>query len=140
MTSTAVTFALPAESSEFLRRLRNRSGADRKGIRVIRGTVDNCTIEVLHTGVGEKICTQRIGKFLQDQQLDFLISAGFAGALTDQLQVGDLVLAKNFSTVDLSESRSFFSRSPFRTADLVTLPELIDSNEERNHVARTTGA
>jgi nucleoside phosphorylase len=134
----AITFALPAESSEFLRRLGNKSRVDRNGIRTTRGTIDDRTIEVLHTGVGEKVCRERIGKFLQNQQLEFLISAGFAGALNDQLQVGDLLVARNFSTVDLR--RSFFSSEPFRMADLLTLPVLIDSRTERDHIARTTGA
>jgi adenosylhomocysteine nucleosidase len=136
----AVTFALPAESSQFLRRLRNRSGADRNGIRVIRGTVDDCMIEVLHTGVGEKICTERIGKFLQDQQLDFLISAGFAGALNDQLQPNEILLAKNFSTIDLKQAQPSFSGVFVHTADLVTLSALIDSSKDRKQIARTTGA
>jgi adenosylhomocysteine nucleosidase len=136
----AITFALPAESSEFLRRVGNKSRVDRNGIRTTRGTIDDRAIEVLHTGVGEKVCRERIGKFLQDAQFHVLISAGFAGALNDQLQVGDVLMAKNFSTVDLSDRRLFFSSSPFRTADLLTLPALIDSREERDHVARTTGA
>ena len=105
----AVTFALPAESKEFLRCLSNKSQIDRNDIRVIRGKIDDRTIEVVHTGVGAKVCRQRMGKFLQDQQFDCLISAGFAGALNDQLQVGDLVLAENFSTVDPSEKHSSLS-------------------------------
>ena len=57
----AVTFALPAESSEFLRRLDNKSKSDRNGIKMIHGKIDDRTIEVLHTGVGEKTCRPRIG-------------------------------------------------------------------------------
>ena len=147
----AVTFALPAESSGFLRRLHKKTRTDRNGIRVIRGEIDNReigaresfrnrTIEVLHTGVGEKICRQRMGKFLRDQQFDRLISAGFAGALNDQLHVGDLLVAENFSTVQLSEVRSFFSGLPAHIADLLTVPSMIESREERNRIAQTTGA
>jgi nucleoside phosphorylase len=136
----AVTFALPAESSEFLRRLRDRTRAERNDVRIVRGKMDDRMIEVLHTGVGEKVCRQRVQKFLQDQQFELLISTGFAGALNDELQVGDLLLAKNFSTVDLNERRSFFSSFPIRAADLLTLPALIDSSHERNEIARSTGA
>ena len=92
----AVTFALPAESSEFLRRLGNKSRTNRNCITTIRGKVGDREVEVLHTGMGEKVCRQRLGKFLEDQQFDFLISTGFAGALNDEMQVGDLLLAKNF--------------------------------------------
>jgi nucleoside phosphorylase len=95
----AVTFALPAESSGFLRSLRNKSWSDRDGIRTIRGEIDDHAIEVFHTGVGERVCRQQIRKFLQDRQFEYLISTGFAGALSDQLHVGDLLLATNFSTM-----------------------------------------
>jgi len=136
----AVTFALPAESSEFLRRLRDRTGAERNGVRFVRGKMDDRMVEVLHTGVGEKVCRQRVANFLRGQQFDLLISAGFAGALNDQLQVGDLLLAKNFSTVELTEVGSSFSRLPIHEADLLTVRALIDSSDERNEIARTSGA
>src|SRR5213593_2218921 len=118
----AITFALPAESSDFLRRLRNQSRMDRNGIHTVRGDIDNRTVEVVHTGVGAKVCQQRVGTFLQDQQFDYLISTGFAGALNDELEVGDLLLARNFSTIDLDERRSSFSRLPIHMADLLTAP------------------
>ena len=140
MTSIAVTFALPAESSQFLRRVRNKFRADRNGIRTTRGTIDDRAIEVLHTGVGEKICRERIGKFLRDQQFELLISSGFAGALNDQLQVNHLVLAENFSTVDLKQAQSSLSGLSVRRADTLTLPALIHSSEERERIARESGA
>ncbi len=136
----AVTFALPAESREFLRCLSNKSQIDHNDIRVIRGKIDHRTIEVLHTGVGEKVCRQRAGKFLHDREFDCLISAGFAGALNDQLQVGDLLLAENFSTVDLSEARFSLPSWPIHIAHLLTVPALIDSSKERNKIAHTSGA
>ena len=136
----AVTFALPAESSDFLRHLRNQSRTDRSGIRTIRGTIEDRAVEVFHTGVGEKVCRQRVAEFLQDQQFDLLISSGFAGALNDTLQIGDLLLAKNFSTVELTKVGSSFSRLPIHEADLLTVRALIDSNDERNKIARTSGA
>jgi adenosylhomocysteine nucleosidase len=140
MTRIAVTFALPAESSGFLRRLSNKSRSDRNGIRTVLGEIDNREIAVLHTGVGEKTCRQRLAKFLQNQQFDCLISAGFAGALTDELQVGDPLLAKNFSAIELTDKHSDFVRLRIQVAELLTVPGLIDSNEERNETARMSGA
>ena len=136
----AVTFALPAESSGFLNRLHNRTRSDRNGAATIRGKIDNRAIEIFHTGVGEKVCRQRMARFLQDRQLDCLISTGFAGALNDQLNVGDLLLAQNFSTVELSKARSLLVNLPIIVANLLTVPSMIDSNEERNKIARATGA
>src|SRR5438034_10191405 len=136
----AVTFALPAESSRFLRRLHNKSTGDHGGIKIVRGEIENCTIEIVHTGVGEKICRQRVASFLQDRQFRCLISAGFAGALNDRLHTGDLLLAENFSTAQLSEARVALSTLPIHIANLLTVPSMIDSREERIKIAQTTGA
>jgi adenosylhomocysteine nucleosidase len=135
----AITFALPAESQEFLLSLSNKSRGDRNGIPTTRGEIDDRAIEVLHTGVGENVCRQRMANFLHDQHFDYLISAGFAGALNDQLQLGDLLLAKNFSTVRTKENFSLSSLQ-IHMADLLTVPALIDSREERNKLALTSGA
>src|SRR6267378_7885704 len=121
----AVTFALPAESSDFSRCLSKKSRIRRNSVRAIRGKIEDRAVEVFHTGVGEKACRERIVNFLQGQQFDLLISTGFAGALSDELKVGDLLLAKNFSTIDLNERGSSFSSLPIRIADLLTVRALI---------------
>jgi len=136
----AVTFALPAESSDFLRRLANKTPADRNGIGTIRGMIDGRTIEVLHTGVGEKMCKERIGKFLENQQFDFLISAGFAGSLNHELHVNDVLLAKNFSTMDLKHAQSSLSNVSIHAANMLTVLALIDSSEQRERIACESGA
>ena len=135
----AITFALPAESADFLRRLTNKTRIERDSVEIICGEIGHRRIEVLQTGVGEKVCRRRLGKFLPDQHFDYLISAGFAGALNDQLQPGDLLLAKNFSTVRPQEKSSLSSLS-MHIADLLTVPGLIHSREERNKLALTSGA
>jgi len=136
----AVTFALPAESSDFLRQLGNKSPADRNGINIVRGTMYDRTIEVHHTGVGEKACRERLRRFLDDQQFRLLISAGFAGSLTDDLQVNDLLVAKNFSTVDLKQAQSSLSNMSIHAVNMLTVPALIHSSEERKRIARESGA
>ena len=122
-----------------MRRLGNKSTSHCQGIRTIRGKIDDCTIEILHTGVGEKTCRQRMANFLQDQQFDCLISAGFAGALNDRLHTGDLLFAENFSTIQLNEIDSG-GNSLIHRGKLLTVPAIIDSIEERQKIAQTTGA
>ena len=134
----AITFALPAESSEFLRRLGNKSRINRNGVSITRGTIDHRSIEVIHTGVGEKICRERIAKFLENQSFEVVISAGFAGSLNHQLQANDLLVAKNFSTVDLKHPS--LSNVSIYPANMLTVPAMIDSGEERETIARESGA
>ena len=140
MTTIAVTFALPQESSEFLRRVRNKSRADRNGIRTIRGDIEGREIEVLHTGVGEKVCRERVAKFLHGQQFELLISSGFAGALDDQLEPGDVLIAENFSTFDACKKHSSVSELRIRTGNLLTVSALIHSSEERTKLAQISRA
>src|SRR5262249_7246309 len=140
MPRIAVTFGLPAESSEFLRRLGDKSRADRNGIRIVRAAIGHRSIEVLHTGVGANICRERIGKFLENQQFDFLISAGFAGSLNRELEVNDVLVAKNFSTVNLKHAQSSLSNVSIHAANMSTVPALIDSSKERERIARESGA
>jgi|SRR5437016_574492 len=136
----AITFALPAESSEFLSRLDTKSRFDRNGIRTIRGTIDDREVEVMHTGVGEKVCRERLRKFVDDQKFEFLVSAGFAGSLNHELRVNDLLVAKNFSTVDLKHAQLSLSNVSVHAANVLTVPALIDSSEERERIARESGA
>jgi nucleoside phosphorylase len=129
---------LPAESSEFLRRLGNKSRANRNGIKIVRGTIGHRAIEVIHTGVGENVCKERVRRFLENQRFDFLISAGFAGSLNHELQVNDLLVAKNFSTVDLKHAS--LSNVSVYAANMLTVPALIDSSDERERLARESQA
>jgi adenosylhomocysteine nucleosidase len=136
----AVTFALPAESSSFLRRVRGKSHTNQNGVKIIHGQIDDRKIAILHTGVGEAICRQRMAAFVQDRQFKCLVSAGFAGALNNRLHAGDLLFAENFSTVKQSKARSALSALPIHLMKLLTVPSMIDSEMERDRIAQTAGA
>lgn len=117
----AITFALPSESRDFLRLLGNQS-----------------KITVLHTGVGEKSCRERIGPFLESKRFDLLISSGFAGGVDPSLGVGDLLLADNFSNPDsLARADDILLA---QTARLVTADRVIESAAARRQFAREQSA
>jgi adenosylhomocysteine nucleosidase len=67
------------------------------------------------------------------------ISSGFAGAVSDQLQAGDLILAKNFSDAELLANAARILRDA-RRVKLFTAASIIDSFSERNEIARASGA
>jgi nucleoside phosphorylase len=136
----AITFALMVESSGFVSRLADKKRVACGDTQIIEGKLGNRSVAVFHTGVGEKVCRRRILQFLQDRQFNFLISAGFAGALTDEFRVGDLLLAQNFSTANLDRMRVIFSHLNVRTGDLLTVSRILDSPEERTRAAKKSGA
>ncbi|MGI9115849.1 MAG: hypothetical protein ACR2FX_12655 [Chthoniobacterales bacterium] len=93
----AVTFALPAESSAFVRRL----GERRRDGRIIRGRLSGQAISLFHTGVGALECEKRLRTFLQRERPRVLISSGFCGATRDALVPGDILIAENYSSAEL---------------------------------------
>jgi len=137
----AITFALPAESSDFVRLLTKPMTCAPEGVKRIRGQIHGRAVEVFHTGVGEKRCRAQIEDFLRRQSFKYLISAGFAGALDQELEVGDLLLAENFSSPELIASAHLdFAGEGIFVGKLATVPGIVDSKSERDRWAAESGA
>lgn len=137
----AITFALPAESSDFVSLLEKPAWDSREGVETIRGRLHGKSVAVLHTGVGRKICSQRMEVLLRREEFEFVISAGFAGALEKELRIGNLLVSENYSSPEL-----LHSVQPALTGDgvfqgnLLTVADVIESNSEREQLATKTGA
>jgi uridine phosphorylase len=119
----AVTFALRAESSAFVAKLRTAPTADE--------TV------VVHTGVGRDRCQARIEEFLKASPPKLLISSGFAGAVSEQLQTGDLIIGREFSDPQLLALAAQVLGHDARVVNLVTTDSIANSAAQRNELART---
>ena len=137
----AITFALPAESSDLIPLLERPSLNSREGVESIRGRIHGRSIAVMHTGVGEESCRVQIESFLRRQQFRYLISAGFAGGLEAELQIGNLLLSENFSSPELLRSPQLdLPENGLFLGKLVTVPGMVDSTQERERLAAKTGA
>ncbi len=134
-----ITFALPAESSALIRRLQNHALCD--GEKIVQGKIDSRSVAIFHTGAGRKSCASKIDNLLRNEPPDFLLSSGFAGSAREDLQVGDLILAENFSDPELlSTARKILvARNP-RIVKLFSSASIIDSMGERNELARAHAA
>jgi adenosylhomocysteine nucleosidase len=136
----AVTFALPAESSRFVRRLESREYVPAGETTVVDGKIAARRVAVFHTGVGEAACRRRMSMLLRDRQFNLLISAGFAGALSEQLSVYDVLLAQNFSTVKLDAACAALSDLNTTVGRVTTIARILHSRAERAEIAKQTGA
>jgi len=96
-----VIFALPEESRDLRRALRDSVVGDGW----TRGFLSsaNCAeeIRVTHTGVGFASAAAKIAKLLSGDRPRVVISSGYAGGLDPQLKISDLLLATNFSAPGL---------------------------------------
>ena len=119
----AITFALSPESSDLAR------------------SIDKTQATIFHTGVGPKIAAARIEKFLGDNRPEFVISSGFAGSLHDDLGVGDLILANNYSDPQLGRrARELLEGHNVQTAKLFTSNAIADSAAERRRLRKENSA
>ncbi len=133
----AITFALASESSDFIRLLRDRRKiANQHALTGILGARD---VTVLHTGVGAAVAAARIGEFLCDRQPELLITAGFAGALSDSWQPGELLIAENFSSDQLLVAATRLLPHA-RVGRLTTTGAIVDASLLRAELARTQSA
>jgi adenosylhomocysteine nucleosidase len=132
-----ITFALPSESSDLVRQLQ----AIQRHDNLLSGKIADRDVTILHTGVGAKNCNARLEILLHKTRPRLVISSGFAGAVSEELRVGDLILAKNFSDpgVLASAEQILRDRQP-RLVKLFTSTSIVDSIDEQNEIARTAGA
>jgi nucleoside phosphorylase len=133
----AITFALPTESSGLRRGLRDA----REVGNMVSGKIGDLDVTILHTGVGAKNCNERVEALLHKTRPRIVICSGFAGAVAEDLQVGDLLLAENFSDRRLltNAERILRDHEP-KVTKLFTSKSIADSVTERNQIASASGA
>ncbi|MDB6155386.1 MAG: adenosylhomocysteine nucleosidase [Chthoniobacteraceae bacterium] len=131
----AVTFALPQESHDFIRALKNRQKVDGH----VRGTLGAVEVCVVHIGVGPEMAARQTKVFLLENRPEWLLSTGFAGGLHTRLAVGALLAAENFSAPELLQKcKALPSRLVF--GKLTTHPTVVDSTAHKTRLAQETGA
>ena len=137
----AVTFALPSESKVFVSRLQNKRSIRSPSGTAICGQSGSKSLTIFHTGVGRRIAEKRLTEFLGHQAFEVLISSGFAGGVGDELNVGDLLMAKNISDPELlaAAQRALAHMRP-NIGTLFTSSGIVHSAAARKEVARARGA
>ena len=135
----AVTFALPVESMAFIKMLVRPIRLTNKGVAVIHGSLQGKPIVVSYTGVGEKRSRFQIHNILREQRFQYLVSAGFAGALNEQLKIGHVFVADNFTTTELRNSLVSIG-GEFAYGKMVTSRVVVDGDAARSRLATESGA
>ncbi|HSI11106.1 MAG TPA: hypothetical protein VK961_03640 [Chthoniobacter sp.] len=122
-----VTFALPEESQDFRK-------AIREGLRT--------KVRVEHFGVGPAMAADRVKHLLAGPTPRLLICAGFAGGLDPKLQTGDLVVAENLSTPEaLARARAVaVPTTRFVFGSIVSRALPVESIADKAALFRETGA
>lgn len=131
----AITFALPEESKDLRRALEN-SRLVRKGVAgpLLTGSLQGANVAIAHTGIGREAALQTARDLLRDYQPSLLISSGFAGGLSRELRVGDVVF-------DAAETRSTAPNTTGLFAGRITTSEhVIETPAGKIALREATGA
>jgi nucleoside phosphorylase len=134
----AVTFALPAESSAFVRKLTNirRDGFVLHGeLAHQTSTLERQTLCVLHTGVGASECRKRLSIFLENERPRLLISSGFCGGTRDKFSPGELFVAENYSDAELRD-RACAILPALTAGKLFSADEVVDPANDRYDIGQ----
>ncbi len=134
----AITFALPEESKDFVRRLQGVEHLERGALPVTRGNLEGRSVLVFHTGVGPVSCGARIAA-LFNEEFEFVIAAGFAGGLDPRLQAGQLILATNYSEDGLS-AKARLAQPGIAAGMLTSQASVVECREAKEALREETGA
>jgi len=110
--------------------------------------------QVTVTGVGKDKVIAAMETLLQGEPYPSLVlSVGFSGALSDDLNTGDLILARNLYLVEstgvlevdnryyqLAERAINENVLPYVRRDTLTVPNIVRTQAEREHLAQTYNA
>jgi adenosylhomocysteine nucleosidase len=139
----AFLFALRRESAPFLRRLRFAHDA---GFRYEAAIYETCREPaiVMETGLGAERASEAIRWLLSNFEPRLVVVAGFAGALSPTLKIGDVLLASEVVEPGDDELH-WHTAVPAELGDLpvgrlVTLNKLVATPAEKQALAKQTHA
>ncbi len=142
-----VTFALPNESRPFVEALGTETSTFHRGQAPLLpthvGRYGERPVAVVHTGVGETPeGRQRLQTMLGTADgACWVISAGYAGGLSPNVRVGDLILGKNHSDPGLlNAARLLLENERPHVGTLLTHETALETAAEKSALHAATGA
>lgn len=98
-----IIFALKEEASNFEKALEGKKNKTYDRFRLLEGRFLNNDIVTVKTGMGRQNAKEGARCLLKNFAIEYVISAGFAGALHPELRIGDLIIGEDISTPVLLE-------------------------------------
>lgn len=156
----ALLGTLKEEISDLRREMVIREVINQSGCKLYRGKYENRDILLVQTGLGKERAESATKHVLEHYPITTLISLGFAGALADDLNIGDVIIcctlhrAKGWMQQDLNPE-PFSSdttlvtmiiealedaRVKFRCGSSVTVPQPVSSPEAKRDLGRACRA
>ena len=150
-----IVFALPIEAHAFEQRVRNTIRYQASDLAIFEGTCNQQKVLWTTSGIGRHAATNAAHLLISGHHPDALISVGFAGGLSPDLNHGTIVIPENLLSlnnscaelppcVELPFAGGRFdwpkSLSVTRGTTLVTVDTVVDSPEKKKKLREDTNA
>lgn len=141
----AILSALPNEIGELKADFRSSGGEHTKNIQLSTGEMYGKEVLLGHTGVGIGRARAGTSQVIQMHKPAMIIYAGLGGALSPDLQIGDIVLGSNIVSLKKGERRELFADvpdigHPHKRADLLTENRFIHEPGLKRRLFADSGA
>jgi adenosylhomocysteine nucleosidase len=139
----AVLFALSVESAALVDKLSDPAAGRFRHSTERFGRIDEIPLRIVETGVGTERAEAAMEELWQRGPVSWIVSAGFAGALTADLKRGDIVMADSVAGQEGEPLEVGFRIDPnivaatphLHVGRLVTVDHLVSRQEERHELA-----
>jgi nucleoside phosphorylase len=141
----AILSALPDEIGKLKRDFRSSGGEHTKNMQLSTGELYGKEVLLGHTGVGIGRARAATSQVIQKHKPAMIIYAGLGGALSPDLQIGDIVLGSSIVSLKKEEMRELFAvipdiGHPHRRASLLTENRFINEPGLKRKLFADSGA
>jgi adenosylhomocysteine nucleosidase len=141
----AILSATWDEIGEIKKELFITQNGTRDELEFVRGTLRGKSVLLGRTGVGIRRARKGTSLVIQKFKPELIISAGFGGALSPDLKVGDVLLGEWVLSLKKNERRDLLSELPelendFKKGGILTENRFIHNPGEKKKLFETSGA
>jgi adenosylhomocysteine nucleosidase len=132
-----VIFPTAYEAEDFLKACTQRQRQDIDGVECHTGQLSEVSVQIIICGIGPKKSADSVTRVFRQAPPSLVILSGFAGALSGQLERGQILVATDYSSGDLV---NYIKLIPgFDIGRLYTSDRVIGTVEEKKRLGETTG-
>lgn len=147
--------ALKDEISPLIKKLNIKERFKFKNIDIFKGVFKNINLIITYTGIGGKNASCTLTTLIENFNISFLISVGYAGGAKEGLNIGDIVVSEDIYIYEKQELESYkkLSKEVFHSSfilfnkevikekggklgSLLTVNKFISSSKEKEELGR----
>jgi adenosylhomocysteine nucleosidase len=137
---TAIMGAMPEEIAAYQQIIQNKNEINVQGIRFIKGNIKNRNVVLVGSGVGKVNAAMTSTLLLQHFQPDRVLFTGVAGGLSQDMNIGDIVIADSlvqydFGTMNKDNTISYWGAE--NPIDHTRNPVFLKSDAQLVAIAKT---